>query len=179
MGVPSQSLPTVGQPNSTEDAKVRSALSELQTILTGNVDASNLAAGAVTFAKLGALGNSRIVAVGAGAGTLAGTVIATTSFTCSGAPVVVFGSAHLLDVNNAARFDFTLSLTYDGATTRKIVYGSAPVINDRASGAGIDLRVPTAGAHTFTITATEGTSGTWQVQEAVLVIIELPGLAVV
>jgi hypothetical protein len=52
MGVPSQPLPTVGQPNSTEDAKVRAALSEIQTILTANVDANNLAAGAVTQTKL-------------------------------------------------------------------------------------------------------------------------------
>jgi hypothetical protein len=51
MGVPSQPLPTIGQPNSTEDAKVRSALSELQSILTANVDAANLAAKAVTSPK--------------------------------------------------------------------------------------------------------------------------------
>lgn len=51
MGVPSQPLPNIGQPNSTEDAKVRSALSELQTILTGNVDIGNLAAKAVTSPK--------------------------------------------------------------------------------------------------------------------------------
>lgn len=43
MGVPNQPLPTIGQPNSTEDSKVRSALSELQTILGGNIDATNLA----------------------------------------------------------------------------------------------------------------------------------------
>lgn len=52
MGVPSQALPTIGQPNSTEDAKVRSALSELQTILTGNVDAANITNATITDAKL-------------------------------------------------------------------------------------------------------------------------------
>lgn len=52
MGIPIQPLPTIGQPNSTEDAKVRSALSEAQTILTGNVDSSNLAPNAVTLAKI-------------------------------------------------------------------------------------------------------------------------------
>lgn len=46
MTIPTQPLPTVGQPNSTEDPKVRSALSELQTILTAGVDTTNLAAAA-------------------------------------------------------------------------------------------------------------------------------------
>lgn len=51
MAIPSQSLPTIGLPNSTEDPKIRAALSELQSILTGNVDRSNLLDGEVTFAK--------------------------------------------------------------------------------------------------------------------------------
>lgn len=42
MSQPSQPLPTLGQPNSTEDPKIRSALSELQTILISNVDETNL-----------------------------------------------------------------------------------------------------------------------------------------
>jgi hypothetical protein len=52
MGVPSQPLPTIGQPNSTEDAKVRSALSELQTILTAGVDRTNLSGNALGSAGL-------------------------------------------------------------------------------------------------------------------------------
>lgn len=48
MTIPTQPLPTVGQPNSTEDPKVRSALSELQTILTAGIDSTNLTGGALT-----------------------------------------------------------------------------------------------------------------------------------
>lgn len=53
MSVPSQSLPSIGSPNSTEDSKVRSCLSELQTILTAGVDANN-----ITSATNGYLGLS-------------------------------------------------------------------------------------------------------------------------
>ncbi len=42
MPVPVQPLPTIGQPNASEDPKTRSALSELQTILTAGVDETNL-----------------------------------------------------------------------------------------------------------------------------------------
>jgi hypothetical protein len=52
MGVPSQPLPTIGQPNSTEDAKVRSALQELQTILTGGLVSANVANAGVDSSKL-------------------------------------------------------------------------------------------------------------------------------
>jgi hypothetical protein len=61
MGVPSQALPTVGQPNSTEDSKVRSCLSELQTILNGNVDPSNISSATVqTFLQLLSTGTHKI-----------------------------------------------------------------------------------------------------------------------
>lgn len=52
MPIPSQPLPTVGQPSSTEDPKVRSALSELQTILTAGVDSTNMAASAGLTAEM-------------------------------------------------------------------------------------------------------------------------------
>ena len=48
MGIPVQSLPTIGQPNSTEDSKIRSCLSEMQTILTANITVSNLGSEAWT-----------------------------------------------------------------------------------------------------------------------------------
>ena len=44
MTLPSQPLPTVGQPNSSEDPKVRSCISEIQTILSGNIGEENLSA---------------------------------------------------------------------------------------------------------------------------------------
>lgn len=46
-----QPLPTLGLPNATEDSKVRSLLSEIQGIVNGGIDASNLAAAAITSAK--------------------------------------------------------------------------------------------------------------------------------
>jgi hypothetical protein len=46
MAVPTQTLPAIGQPNSTEDAKVLACITELRGILTGAVDATNLAAAA-------------------------------------------------------------------------------------------------------------------------------------
>lgn len=48
MAVPSQPLPIIGQPNSTEDSKIRAALLELQGILTAGVDSANLVPGGHT-----------------------------------------------------------------------------------------------------------------------------------
>lgn len=42
MAIPTQSLPTIGQPNTSEDPKIRSCLSELQSVLTGATDVTNL-----------------------------------------------------------------------------------------------------------------------------------------
>lgn len=42
MPVPSQPLPTIGVSNITEDPKILAALQEIQSILNGNVDATNL-----------------------------------------------------------------------------------------------------------------------------------------
>jgi hypothetical protein len=46
-----QPLPTIGGSNSTEDPKVRSLLAELQGILNGQVDGSNLTGGALQVAN--------------------------------------------------------------------------------------------------------------------------------
>lgn len=51
MAIPAQSLPTIGQPNASEDPKIRSCLSELQTILTAATDETNLLV--TTLQKLG------------------------------------------------------------------------------------------------------------------------------
>jgi hypothetical protein len=42
MGVITLDLPIVGQPNTTEDVKVRNNFQTLQATLNGNIDASNL-----------------------------------------------------------------------------------------------------------------------------------------
>lgn len=58
MAIPTQPLPTIGQPNTSEDPKVRSALSELQTVLTGGTDVTNLSTG--TLQLLGLTNGSQI-----------------------------------------------------------------------------------------------------------------------
>lgn len=44
MSVPSKPLPVLGESTLTEDPKTRDVLAELQTILSGNVDLTNIAA---------------------------------------------------------------------------------------------------------------------------------------
>lgn len=77
MTVPTQPLPTLGSANSTEDPKIRSVLSELQTILTAGVDATNLASAAVTSAKLAPTITSVTSMTGTDIHTLATVVTAT------------------------------------------------------------------------------------------------------
>lgn len=77
MTLPTQSLPRVGFPNSSEDSRVLNALTELQLILSGGVDASN---------KATAVGSSNAVTVagyGPGGGACPVTITAT------GRPVLV------------------------------------------------------------------------------------------
>lgn len=52
MAAPTYTIPTVGAPHSTEDPKVRTALSDLKTLLNGNLDSENLADGAITADKI-------------------------------------------------------------------------------------------------------------------------------
>lgn len=71
MGLVSLTLPTVGQPNSTEDPKINSALTALQNVINGNLDTANIANNgvgtaeiadlAVTAAKLAAGSSSRLL----------------------------------------------------------------------------------------------------------------------
>jgi hypothetical protein len=51
MALPVQAVPIIGQPITTEDNKVLNCLTELQLILTKNVDASNIVNAAITAAK--------------------------------------------------------------------------------------------------------------------------------
>lgn len=50
MGVPIQAVPVINNANATEDPKIRSCLVELQAILSGGVDSSNIQDG--TIAKV-------------------------------------------------------------------------------------------------------------------------------
>lgn len=53
MGNISLTLPVIGQPNSTEDTKIRDSLSTIQTVINGNLDDSNLVAASRKTAILG------------------------------------------------------------------------------------------------------------------------------
>lgn len=52
MAAPTYSLPTIGSDNSVADPLVRTALSDLKTLLTGQLDADNLAASSVAASEL-------------------------------------------------------------------------------------------------------------------------------
>jgi hypothetical protein len=54
MGLISITLPTIGDPNSTEDVDIRNSLATFQTLVNGNIDNANLAAAAnISASKLG------------------------------------------------------------------------------------------------------------------------------
>ena len=76
MTLSTQPLPSIGAANATEDPKVRSLLSELQGIVNGGIDSTNLAAAAgVTEAQLAAVLATRL---GLGSSGRGKTNIATT-----------------------------------------------------------------------------------------------------
>lgn len=52
MTLSTQPLPALGSPNSTEDPKIRSLLSEIQGIVNGNIDSSNVTDGSLVEADL-------------------------------------------------------------------------------------------------------------------------------
>jgi len=52
MGTIAIQIPTVGNPNSTEDPKIASGLTTIQTVINGNLDSSNLAASVLTSAGI-------------------------------------------------------------------------------------------------------------------------------
>lgn len=52
MGVINPNLPTIGQPNSTEDVDLLNALQAILNVINGNVDAGNIKAGSITADQL-------------------------------------------------------------------------------------------------------------------------------
>lgn len=60
MGLLSLNLPNLDSLNATEDPKIRTALSSIQTVINGNLDSSNLASGAVTSTQIGTLPQVRV-----------------------------------------------------------------------------------------------------------------------
>lgn len=62
MTTPTQPLPTIGQPNTSEDPKIVAVLTELQAILTAGFDAVNVSA---TLAGILGLSNGSVISSGA------------------------------------------------------------------------------------------------------------------
>jgi len=60
VGQVTYAVPVVGQPNSTEDAKIATALTQIATTLNGQIDTTNLAAGITTPAVVAALPGSPV-----------------------------------------------------------------------------------------------------------------------
>jgi hypothetical protein len=52
LGLLSITLPTLGDPNSTEDVDLRNALSLIQTLLNGNIDSANITDGSIQIGDL-------------------------------------------------------------------------------------------------------------------------------
>jgi hypothetical protein len=80
MTLSSQPLPALGQPNSTEDSKIRSLLSELQGIVNGGIDSSNITDGSIAEVDLASALAARL---GVGTGGRGKTNIATSQTTSS------------------------------------------------------------------------------------------------
>jgi hypothetical protein len=89
MGVPSSPLPSLGGDNATEDPKIRTALQELQSILTGSVDDSNLASPS---------GEVWRPVFGAGPSWVPGGQSAGSYFLRNGQFIIAVGASALMDV---------------------------------------------------------------------------------
>jgi hypothetical protein len=123
MGTISITLPTIGEPNSTEDADVRAALSTIVTEINGNLDNNNVkAAAGIAFNKLAALTSTQIL-VGNGS-NVATAVALSGDATLSNAGVLTLAAnaadSDVVDItasgNNASA---TIALT----TTNQLITG--------------------------------------------------------
>jgi hypothetical protein len=125
MGVITLDLPIVGQPNTTEDVKVRNNFQTLQATLNGNIDASNLSP--IVLSQLGnfkqALSAIQVQDVGNLGQIRAGRVLTPSDFTNMGlsTPLGLWNLGTVNDASGNAR-----NLTNKGAVTFDIgITGSA------------------------------------------------------
>jgi hypothetical protein len=125
MGVITLDLPIVGQPNTTEDVKVRNNFQTLQATLNGNIDASNLSP--IVLSQLGnfkqALSAIQVQDVGNLGQIRAGRVLTPSDFTNMGlsTPLGLWNLGTVNDTSGNAR-----NLTNKGAVTFDIgITGSA------------------------------------------------------
>jgi hypothetical protein len=116
MGVITLDLPIVGQPNTTEDVKVRNNFQTLQATLNGNIDASNLSP--IVLSQLGnfkqALSAIQVQDVGNLGQIRAGRVLTPSDFTNMGlsTPLGLWNLGTVNDASGNAR-----NLTNKGAVT--------------------------------------------------------------
>lgn len=183
MTLSSQPLPTLGQPNATEDPKVRSLLSEIQGIVNGNIDASNLASTvlAVTSARLTPTVQLSTTIVNASLSTsLADTVSLTFTPAVAGRSIfIAYVNARYSTTNNSTPGGINTQLFVDGVAlsgtlaARTTLGPSSANIDAPLSVVGFWVPTLTAASHTVkTLTQTvTGTAGT--VDSAGLLRIEL------
>lgn len=116
MGLVTLDLPIVGQPNTSEDPKVRAAFQALQNAINGNLDGSNLSPGILS--QLGNFQNIvnavQVAEVGQVGQLRAGRVLTPADFTNMGltAPVGLWNLSNLNDSSGNAR-----NLTNKGSVT--------------------------------------------------------------
>jgi hypothetical protein len=116
MGVITLDLPVVGQPNTTEDVKVRNNFQTLQNTINGNIDASNLSP--IVLSQLGnfkqALSAIQVQDIGNLGQIRAGRVLTPADFTNMGlsAPLGLWNLGTVNDASGSAR-----NLTNKGTVT--------------------------------------------------------------
>lgn len=149
MTLSSQPLPSIGAANSTEDPKIRSLLSELQGILNGNIDASNLAVAAgVTEAQLAAALATRLGLGTAGRGK---SIIATSevrtntaygTMTTPDKVTVTLPTDGLICI----AYQATWTLTGTGPAQATVFLGANEVLISSAAGAPTNINIATNSA---------------------------------
>jgi hypothetical protein len=152
MGTIAITLPTIGDPNSTEDADVRNSLSTLQTVVNGNIDGANAPALASYYRRLAR--GSGLLAAGSAANTyyaIATGDLLTTSLNDIGIP------KEILDLRSA-------DLAVTGLTAKLrlratiLTNNTAPAVNFTFGLYQITTATGGAGALTYTVNTVVATA---------------------
>lgn len=146
MTAPVQALPSIGSPNSTEDVKVRSCLSEIQTIINGNIDAANVTNGSLgltdlstaagnTWVKLASAANVKVIygltATGGfgGSASLEGSVSFGTTFGSNPVVLLITGIIATFAAETSAIAISTNAVTTTGCTWKARIANQSPSNN--------------------------------------------------
>lgn len=167
MAIISISVPVVGSPNTTEDPKIANALTTLQTLVNGNLDAANIADSAIGTNEIA---NSAVTSAKIADGTIAGADVANATLGVAKmgfAPLIIpalaagssrsmaFGSGNAIfnDSNNLAA-----SVSHGLGTTPLLVFAQVIPGGNQLFGTGA-VQVSNIGASTFAIAIGSGYSG--------------------